>query len=238
LLGRNSSFALKLSVSLLVAGSFSPMLFGAAAIPACGTASLASYISNTANPPASGGCAIGILDYYNFSYVPSSNAPLSSAINVMAESGGFSFGPITAAPGQTVHFEIDYDIFIDPAPVITGDDLRLDVAGDITITEFFCNDTRYIGGGLCLGSRPAQSLTVGNGNGLPNSASIVFNPPATTSQEVGIVFNLVGGATGASFDGLDSISLVSIPEPASAGCALFGLLALAGGYKLRKRRSL
>jgi len=82
----------------------------------------------------------------------------------------------------------------------------------------------------------ADVLQVGNGNGLPNTASITFTDPATTSQEVGIVFTLVGGTSGASFDGLNSATvLTGVPEPASIAFTLFGFATLAGGYKLRKR---
>ena len=85
---------------------------------------------------------------------------------------------------------------------------------------------------------PALSLTVGTAlTGFPDTASITFNPPVGVSQQVGIVFDLEGGETGASFDGLDTVSLVSgVPEPAAAAGVLLGLVMLAGGYKLRKQR--
>jgi hypothetical protein len=223
---------------LLVAGSFSA-IFATSTLPSCSTASLANYISTTANPPATGGCAIGVLDYYNMSYLPGSNAPAASAISVTPSGAGFSFGPVTAAPGQTVQFEIDYDIFIDPAPVITGATDGLDVTGSVLVTEFFCNDLAYVGNGLCLGSTPAVSLSVGTPDtGFPFTNSIVFAHPATVSQEVGIVFTLKGGAGGASFDGLNSASIVSgVPEPTPAAGLLLGLFALVGGYRLKKQRT-
>lgn len=243
MLGRKNSLTLKLIGSLILAGSFSALFAGGVSVPpACTADTLANYTVTTKNPPATGGCAIGILDYYNVSYnkfFTPTNAPSASAINVTPFGTGFSFGPVSAAPGQTVQFEITYEIFIDPAPIISGDNLGLDVTGDITITEYFCNDLAYIGSGLCTGSHPAESLQVGNGNGLPNSASILFAHPATTSQQVGIVFTLKGGTAGASFDGLNSAAIITgVPEPASLGFTLVGLLTLAGGYKLRKRSSL
>ena len=233
IVGRKRSISIKLCLSLLVAGSYSA-IFAVSTLPSCSTASLANYISTTANPPATGGCAIGILDYYNMSYIPGSNAPAASTVSVTPSGSGFSFGPVTAAPGQTVQFEIDYDIFIDPAPVITGDDMGLDVTGSVQVTEYFCNDVSYVGNGLCLGSTPALSLSVGTPDtGLPENASIVFAHPATVSQYVGIVFTLKGGAGGASFEGLDTASVISgVPEPASAAGFLAGVLALAGGYRL------
>jgi len=237
--GQKSSLALKLVVSMLAVGSFSSM-FAGSTLPSCGTESLASYITGTAFPPSTGGCAIGILDYYNFSYIMGTG-PAASALEVTPTASGFNFSlasgtPITAAPGQTVTFEVDYQIVIDPAPIVTGGDLNLDPpAGDVTVTEYFCNDISYVGSGLCLGGSTPDTLQVTTAN---PSASIVFPDPATKSQQVGIVFKLVGGANGASFDGLDADStvLTFTPEPASTGL-LTGLLLLAGGYKLRKRRN-
>lgn len=240
-MGRVNFPALRLLLSLAIAASVSTA-FAGSTLPDCLTGSLGGYISQTANPPATGGCAIGDLDYYNFSYLRGSNAPAASAIAVTPLATGFSFGPVTAAAGQTVQFEIDYDLFIDPAPIITGDKLGLDPpTGNVVVTEYFCNDVSYVGSGLCLGSRPAPSLTVGTpGTGYPSSASIVFNPPATVSEEVGIVFTLTGGATGASFDGLDSTSVVvySAPEPPAAGGLLLGMGFLALLKRGRTRHSL
>jgi hypothetical protein len=238
--GQNNSFGLKSLVFLFVAGSFST-LFASSTLPSCGTATLDSYISTTAFPPTTGGCAIGILDYYNFSYIMG-NGPAATALLVTPTGDGFNFGlasgaPITAAPGQTVSFEIDYQMVIDPAPIVTGGDLRLDPpSGDVTITEFFCNDLTYVPTGVCIGRNPDQ-LQVTTANPV---ASIVFPDPANKSQQVGIVFTLVGGANGASFDGLTADSTVvslTTPEPASGAGILLGLLTLAGGYKLRKRRN-
>jgi hypothetical protein len=238
--GTKNSLILRLSLLLFGAGAFS-CLFASGTYPACGSGTVASYITSTAQPPPTGGCAINPLDYFNFSYIPGSNAPSASGINVTTSSSGtgFSFGPVTAAAGQTVQFEIDYQIVIDPAPIITGDNLGLDPpTGLVTVTEFFCNDVSYIGNGLCLGGVAAPSLTVGTpGTGFMSSNTITFGSPARVSQNVGIVFTLDGGTAGASFDGLDTVSLVATPEPAAAGGLLLGLLTLASGYRLKKQRS-
>jgi hypothetical protein len=234
--GRKNSVALKFLISLFAAGAVSTV-FAAGTLPKCGPDTLAGYISTTANPPATGGCAIGILDYFDFTYHPLSNAPLASSIQVAPLSSGFSFGPVTAPAGQTVQFEIDYDLVIDPAPII-GDDLRLDPpTGNVVVTEYFCNDLGYVFTASCSFHIPPQTSTVGTPvTGFSSSASIAFNPPANRSQQVGILFTLKGGATGASFDGLDSVSVFAAPEPASAGSLFLGLLTLIGGYKLRKQR--
>jgi len=241
-LRNRSLWPLKLVCAFLAGGAISTVLATPGAFPSCTADNLADYISNTTEPPATGGCAIGVLDYIDFSYHPFSNAPLASAIQVAPSGQGFTFGPITAPAGQTVQFEIDYDIVIDPSPIITGGDMSLDPpTGDVIVTQRYCNDVAYeFQTGTCLGGLPPETLTVGTpGTGFPSSASITFVHPATTSENVGILFTLTGGATGASFDGLDSTSIISgvAPEPASAASLLFGLLALGGGYKLRKQRN-
>lgn len=237
-MGRKNSVILKSVFCLLVVGSFSTV-FAASDLPSCGTASLASYIGSTAFPPVTGGCAIGILDYYNFSYIMGTG-PAASALQVSPTGSGFEFSlasgsPITAAPGQTVSFEIDYQIVIDPAPIISGGSDNLDPpSGNVSVTEYFCNDISYVPTGFCLGGSTPDSLTVTTAD---PSKSIVFPNPALVSEQVGIVFTLIGGANGASFDGLeaDSTVLSLTPEPTTAGGMLLGLLALAG-YKLRQRR--
>jgi hypothetical protein len=81
-------------------------------------------------------------------------------------------------------------------------------------------------------------LTVGSpATGLPSSASINFNPPATT-QQVGILFTLTGGANGASFNGLDSESILSsVPEPPAAASLFLGFLGIAAAaFRNRARR--
>jgi hypothetical protein len=229
-LGRVNFRVSKLLLSVFVASSVSSV-FAATALPTCGVGTVASYVTNTSFP--GGGCDIGILDYYNFSYHKVSNAPNDMFIGVNPEAGGFSFGPVSAAPGETVQFEIDYDIFIDPVPRIPGASLRLDPPkGYVTVTEYFCNDLQYIYSGSCLSPLPAPTLTVGTTQtGFPPSAQINFANPAAVSQQVGILFTLKGGATGASFDGLDAVSLLSsVPEPASAPVLFLGLLILSAGY--------
>jgi hypothetical protein len=232
--------------SLLIAGSLSSAL-ASTVLPSCATNTLANYITLTANPPSTGGCAIGDLDYYDFSYHQVSSAPAASAIQVTPLATGFSFGPVSAAPGVTVQFEIDYDLFIDPAPVITGDKLGIDPpTGNVVVTEYFCNDIDYVYTGSCAFSMQPESLTVGTpGTGYPSSASITFNPPANRTQEVGILFTLIGGANGASFDGLDSSSTLvypgvsSVPEPPPAASLLLALalltLALGWGRRFRPK---
>ncbi len=225
------SFFTKLAFCLFAAGSFSSLF--ASALPTCGTASLASYIANT------NGCSIGYLDFADFSYTVTSTDATGpgTGLTVTPNGNGFSFGPLNNTGGQDYQFEIDYYVFIDPTPVITGDTLGLDVSGQISVTETFCNDSNYNGpgSGSCQFQASPPTISVGNDvNGLPPTNSITFNPPVTSSQWVLLDFNV---APGASFNGLDAAANISIPEPASFGYAFLGLFSLAAGYKLKKRHN-
>lgn len=214
-------------------------VFGAtsAGVSSCASGTLASYASSYA--PPSVGCSIGVLDYSNFSYSAISNAPSESNIELTPLSNGFNFtqadGTPFTATNEIMKFAVYYNIFIDPAPVIVGADNSLDPpVGNVSITEYFCNDSvLYPNTTSCFPpTASAYSLTVTTQN---PTASITFATPATQYQTVGIVFTLDGTNGTASFDGLDSGTIVTItPEPASA--FLVGLFVLAGGYKLRKQR--
>jgi hypothetical protein len=247
-LGRVNSLALKFALSLVMAGSFSTV-FASSILPSCGTDTLSDYINNTVFP--GGGCAIGVLDYYQFSYhtFNNPNDPLASNLLVSLSNQGLGFNfsqvngqPITAAAGTTVQFEIDYDIVIDPAPVIPQGKLSIDPpSGDVTITQYFCNDVQYVFTNLCLGGIPL-TLQVGTPEtGLPQSRTITFVKPAATSQGIGLLFTLDGiNGASSSFDGVDSTSTIlylDTPEPTTAASLLLGLLTLFGGYKLRKQRN-
>lgn len=207
------------------------------AVSACGTASLAGYESSYPFP-ATAGCSIGILDYSNFSYQAISNAPATNDIILTPSTSnqGFSFTqaggtPFVANAGEVVQFEIDYNILIDPAPVIHGSSLVLDPpTGNVSVTQYFCNDSQYFYPGTCFGG-PTDTLHVGTPvTGYPYSAVINFSNPANNFEEVGILFTLDGTNGPASFDGLSTGTEVSLtPEPATVllvGAFLFGGFAL------------
>ncbi len=204
----------------------------------CSSGTLAGYSSSYA--PPSVGCSIGVLDYSNFTYVALQNAPTASDIAVApaATGNGFSFSQVGGSPfvanGDIVQFAIYYNIFIDPAPVIPGANTHLDPpVGNVSITQYFCNDSiLYPNTTSCFPpTSTAYSLTVTTAS---PDASVTFTPPATQYETVGIVFTLNGLTGIASFDGLDTNTLVNVaPEPASF--ALVGLVMLFGGYKLKKR---
>lgn len=205
----------------------------------CSSDTLSNYSNNLTFPS---GCAIGILDYSTFSYHPISNAPLASDIVVTPSGQGFDFTqagnkPFIANTGQIVQFEIDYNILIDPAPLIGGARLRLDPpSGDVSITEFFCNDGQYFFSGRCFGS-PVNTLKVGTIPPLSLTNSIAFPDPAQRFQEVGILFTLDGTNGPSSFDGLEADSSVIYPTPEPEVALISGFLfsALLAVYRLKRR---
>ncbi len=225
---------------LMVIGSVCAFATTATTVSPCGTASLDTYESSY-NFPASSGCAIGVLDYSNFTYHALSNAPATSDIILTpsASDQGFGFthaggSPFTANAGQIVQFEIDFNILIDPAPVIHGSTVRIDPpTGDVTVTENFCNDSIYFFPGTCFGG-PVDKLSVGTPvTGYPYSASITFENPAMSFETVGILFTLDGTNGASSFDGVDTGTQLTLsPEPASI--LLVGIFLL-GGLAVKKK---
>ncbi len=206
----------------------------------CTAQSLSTYGSDYAvSLPGSPSCSVGILDFSNFTYVGLQNAPAESDILVGPGNSGLDFSQEGGAPfqanGDVVQFAIYYNIAIDPAPVIPSADNHLDPpVGDVTVSEFFCNDSvLYVGATNCFPtSDKLYTLTVTTAN--PNN-SITFNPPATSFQTVEILFTLDGTQSLAAFDGLDTTDNVTTPEPASA--LLVGLSFLAGCGVYLKRKS-
>ncbi len=226
-----------LPIVLLAAAAYSSPL------TPCTSGSLATYESSFTFPTSSG-CSIGILDYSSFSYHAVSNAPSAASIILTPGSTGFGFTqlggvPFTASLGQVVQFEIDYNIAIDPAPILAGADDSLDPpSGNVAVTEYFCNDRVYVYSGTCYPPNgPPESLTVGTVAPNQLSASIIFTTPATSFEEVGILFTLNGTNGPSSFDGLDAEeTVVSLTTPEPATTLLVGFLLAAGSYKLKRRK--
>ena len=110
--------------ALLLASSASLFATTSTSLSPCAAGTLAAYENSYPLAPSSG-CSIGILDYSNFSYHALSNAPATSDIILTPSGQGFNFTQATGTPfiataGETVQFEIDYYILIDPAPVVAG----------------------------------------------------------------------------------------------------------------------
>jgi hypothetical protein len=240
-----SVLALTLTGQVLRAGTVN----GAALSP-CTADTLSTYIDG-----ANTGCSIGVLISTSWGLTAGAGATLNSGQIFVTPStsqnglggsfsfsaaSGFSFG---VGQGQTASYFINYSYFIDPGPILEGAELTLD-PGNVTITQFFCNDMNLVSPGpspSCASVNrdqplgPPQTLTVTTGN--PN-ASIVFNPPALQFGSIETEIALDGTDGPANFDSISSSLRVidSAPEPATCALALTGLLALGVRRKVASRR--
>jgi hypothetical protein len=215
----------------------------------CTSDTIQDYASNFGN--ASTDCSVGILLYNNFSF---SGVPSGATLALTPNNDlGFDFTLFqtgTTTPYQATTnttFSIIYEFTIDPAPILGGSSLRIDPTGDDTISQIFCLDSNPQAGFTgCLQNAntvPTQTITVNSTNGQNASASITFDPAATSFAWVETIFTLdpANGQPG-SFEGVDSLPDVTqgglqivLPEPVSLSLMGFGLLAL-GGAKLIRRR--
>jgi hypothetical protein len=219
----------------------------------CGTASLQSYIGSACEVGKESG---GILVFGNFNFfISSGNTDLSAADITVSPitdglGGGFNFTGFTDFPvaaGQEVTFEIDYSLLIDPGPVVTGMDMGMDPPfGSVSITQIVCTDPVFVGNevevGNAVGGGPrcnsVQSFSVDDID-PPTSwnSHLDLDPTIQNSANVRILFDLVGGTTGAGFDGVTATNTAvsPVPEPFSLTLGSAGLGAL---ILLRRRRQL
>ena len=229
----------------------------------CATDTVADYQTNYGT--GSDACSNGILNFSFFSFeiyqssggtaLTASQIDLSPLSPGQGQTGATGFSvtglddsPISAAPGQSVTYVIDWLYNIDSGPVTSGASLGMDPpSGDITITQYYCLDSNFENGQsyegvapTCTtsleGTRPGvQALTVSTTD--PNDlcddsgdycASTTFNPPAQAYAEVMTVIQLTGGDDGATFDSVNGSAQIDPPAPEPATFLLIpaGMLLL------------
>src|SRR5579863_2256579 len=240
-----------LSVSaLFLCAQFCPQLVASSVLPACVTGSLLSY-------EESSGCVLGadsggVLVFSEFaSSVDNPDhvtvldpseielTPVSSGLG-----GSFDFsGDFSVPAGDTVTYNIDYFLLIDPGPFLGGGSLHLDPTGDVSLTESICADSSFgtdvHGNTICQANRlpdsSPQSFSVDNSNPpLSLSTEFVLDPAAYDFASVETAIVLTGSATmGASSGGVvvgDSVG--TLPEPVTSLLCLGGLIAI-GAFRRR-----
>jgi hypothetical protein len=155
----------------------------------------------------------------------------ASAIQVVPLSGpgfaGFQFiASFTASQGQTITYLFGY--FVDPPPIIHGEQINLDPFGDVSLQT-----------DLCITAFPcAPADTLGTLNATTNNTMASMQFPGTGTLAVQDTLTLTGGNTGATSQGFDNVTFVT-PEASSmllAGSGLLGLLTFRWRAKLRKIR--
>ena len=165
--------------------------------------------------------------------------------------GGATFSQFTST--SPITYEIDYRFIIDPATA-AGADLSMDPPfGDVSIDEFYCNDSVFNSDGFCQtqtgGFRP-DHLNVHTNPGSTDPcidplnggntcfSSIIFQNPGFSFGNVEILIHLNGSSTNpAGFDSLtQSTDLTGLPEPAPVALILGGLLLIPGCRRFAVQR--
>jgi len=161
--------------------------------------------------------------------------PVSSGLG-----GSFDFsGDFSVPAGDTVTYDVDYFLLLDPAPILGGGSLALDPSGNVSVTESICADSFFAtgpgGATVCQSNGPGgvvdsapQSLTVDDSNPpFSLSASITLNPAAYNFANVETAIVLTGGAAGASSEGVVVTDTIGeTPEPVTSLLCLGGLTAI------------
>jgi hypothetical protein len=233
-----------LAVFAIVIGAAGPSVAGP--VPACAADSLSNYVNASVLPGAV--CSVGALDFGGFSYHPTSNAPLASGIEIDPASTGTGLsirragtGTFSAAAGQTISFEIDFTVTVDPASPIFGATLSIPgFSGNASATEFLCSSHSYVFTGGCAGALP-QTFAVGNG-GIANAATALlpFAGAVSGIENVGLVVTVGGIGSGGAIETVSSgfVQVSPVPELPSWATMLAGLVgAGAVGKRLRSRRT-
>jgi hypothetical protein len=138
--------------------------------------------------------------------------------------GGQVVGTFTANPGQTLTYEFGF--YIDPPPIIHGEEIDLDPTGAVTLQTVLC---------------AVNTVPCPNANILSTLMATTASPTASaplgnlSTLSVQNTFGLDGGRTGATSGGFNNITIV-LPEPAAillTAAGLLGLFAFRSRLKLR-----
>jgi hypothetical protein len=250
------------SLLFFVAASLCPQLRAGPIYPDCATL----HAPTMANPGAdslesyiqSSGCILGevagadvVFSGFTFSVANNPDGlnsstglldPTEITLTPVASglSGSFDFsGNFSVPAGDTVTYDIDYILLLDPPPILGGGSLFLDPTGDVSVTQSICADSYFDtispGDTVCQYNTPngpvdsaPQSLTVDDSNPPYSlSASIVLNPGAYNFANIDTQIVLTGGTTGASSGGVTATDTVyAAPEPMTALLCLGGLTVI------------
>jgi hypothetical protein len=190
----------------------------------CPGATLATYLAPAFACSQDG----GVLTFKSFVY----NGPLDPAqinvspLDVPGSVGFFIVGNFAVPAGQNATYVFSY--FIDPPPIIHGEQVDLDPMGSVMLVEDLCVTAFPCAGGNSLGK-----LTTTTGNTMASTG--LGNLNALGIQNT---LTLTGGATGANSQGFDNVTFI-VPEPSGillAASGLLGLLAFRSRAKLRRIR--
>jgi uncharacterized protein (TIGR03382 family) len=225
-----------------------PQLKANSIYPDCVSGSLQSYMSSS--DCVLGGSSGGVVVFGGFAFPAPLNPDGATVLDASqieltpvpsGLGGSFDFSRDFSVPtGDTVTYDIDYFLLLDPASVLGGGSLALDPSGNVSVTESICADSFFGtdsgGATVCQANSPGgvvdsapQSLSVNDSNPPYSlSAQIALNPAAYNFASVEIEIVLTGGVTGASSGGVVVTNTVdaSSPEPVTSLLCLGGLIAI------------
>jgi hypothetical protein len=174
----------------------------------------------------------GVFTFKNFLYTPpmgglNANQVILNPIDVPGEVGFLFTGTFTVPPGMNAVYVLSY--FIDPPPIIHGEQIDLDPIMFVSLQTDLCTTAFPCGGGNSLGSLKASSTT-----------SLMASTALANTNALGVqnTLTLTGATNGATSQGFDNITFIA-PEPSGillAASGLLGLLAFRSRAKLRKIR--
>jgi hypothetical protein len=236
-----------LAVVLFVAASVCPRLDAGSIYPDCMAGSLQSYLDSSACALGAASVVVGFAFPAPFNpegtpVLDASQIELTPVPNGLG--GSFDFaGDFSVPAGDTVTYDIDYILLLDPGSILGGSSLFLDPTGNVSVTESICPDsffgTTSGGAAVCLANTPdgvvdsdPQLLSVNDAN-PPSSleASITLSPAAYVYANVEMAMVLTGGVTGASSGGVVvGVHPLSddpaVPEPGTFLLCSGGLIAI------------
>jgi hypothetical protein len=246
------------ALMFFMAASRCPQLDASPIYPDCVAGSLQSYINSS-------GCILGEgageeVVFSGFTFPTPLNpdgatvldAPEIELTPVASGLGGsFDFsGDFSVPAGDTVTYNIDYLLLLDPAPILGGGSLFLDPTGDVSVAESICADSFFgtdgNGNTVCECNSPEgvvdstpQSLSVNNSDPPYSlSASIELDLAAYNFASVETEIVLTGGVTGASSAGVVVADTVyATPEPVTSLLCLGGLTAIGIFRRTRAKNS-
>jgi hypothetical protein len=219
---------------------------GSIPYPDCADGSLQDYIGSTC---VLGGSSGGIVVFSGFVFptpVITGSAPATalgaSDIELTPEpsglGGSFDFsGDFSVPAGDTITYDIDYFLLLDPGPILGGGSLALDPTGDVSVTESICADSFFgtLGGNtVCEYNTPdgvvdsaPQVFTVASVPPYSLLDTFLLDPGAYNFAYVDTEIVLTGGETGATSGGVVVTDTVyAAPEPMTSLLCLGGLMAI------------
>jgi hypothetical protein len=230
-----------------VAASLCPQLTAGPVYPDCEPGSLQDYINSSGC--VLGGSSGGIVVFSGFIFPAPLNPDDITALGASdieltpvpsGLGGSFDFsGAFSVPAGDTITYDIDYFLLLDPGPILGGGSLTLDPSGDVSVTESICADSLFATVGdntVCQYNTPngvvdsaPQSLSVDDSNPPYSlSASIALDPPAYNFAYVDTTIVLTGGSNTPATSGgvVVTDNVEPLPEPMTSLLCLGGLTAL------------